>query len=464
MRAQKILLALFLALSPPALAGASPVTLNFVDAPVADVLRAAARLGGLGLVLDGSTAGTVTIHATAEPRDFIAQLARMYGLTVEESGGTLFVSSAVNQPHLRRTYTFPVQYGAPERLAEMINLSLGEAGKTRTASKEDKNKGVAAPEAADTPTRVTAAVDSQSLVLYGTASEAESVRALLKEIDVPARQVSLEAKVLSLTNDASRELGVEWDWSSLPQTPEVTESWETLRHTETTADGRRATVYEDVPRTEVSRSYRGSSRVPGILQFGRSANGYPFEWYYEAKLRALVTEGRAKVLSRPNVTTLAGREAVIEIGGEVPVPTIEATDRATTTSFVYHKAGIILRYTPWVAEDGHITAEVHTEVSSPAYVADLKAYRFQKRSADTTVRLRDGETMVIGGLISSDEAKSMSKVPFLGDLPILGPFFRSERKSKSNSEIVIFLTAHVRDDSKHTGREIQNGNQDSDRR
>ena len=78
----------------------------------------------------------------------------------------------------------------------------------------------------------------------------------------------------------------------------------------------------------------------------------------------------------------------------------------------------------------------------------MKAYRFQSRSADTTVRLRDGETMVIGGLIGSEEAKTLSKVPFLGDLPILGAFFRNVKKSKTDSEIMIFLTAHVLDDNR----------------
>jgi type IV pilus assembly protein PilQ len=94
-----------------------------------------------------------------------------------------------------------------------------------------------------------------------------------------------------------------------------------------------------------------------------------------------------------------------------------------------------------------VTAQVHTEVSSPIYVDSLKAYRFQNRSADTSVRLRDGETMVIGGLIGSEESKILSKVPFLGDLPILGVFFKSVSTSKTDSEIMIFLTARVVEDA-----------------
>ena len=443
-----ILPALLAALLLPLPAAAAPVSLHFVDADLATVLRAVARLGGYGLVLDGAVDGRVTIDTEAEPALFLPQLARMYGLAVEQQGTTFYISAASHRNAQRRPYVFPVRYGAPERLAAAVNLSFPAAGFEQkvTNSNSDTEKKENRPRTAAQSGgqgRVTCDADSQSLIFYGTPDEAEAVRELLRTLDVPARQVSLEAKVVSLSKDASRELGVEWNWSALPQTPEVSESWETRRHITTTADGKRVTEYEDLPKREVRRTFRGGSAIPGILQFGRGPEGYPFEFYYEANLHALVSEGKAKLLSRPNVTTLTGLEAVIEIGGEVPVPTTETTDRATTTSFTYQKAGIILRYTPWVSDDGSITALVHTEVSSPLYVADLKAYRFQKRSADTTVRLRDGETMVIGGLIGSEEARSLSKIPFLGDLPVLGAFFRNERKSKEDSEIMMFLTAHV---------------------
>ena len=153
------------------------------------------------------------------------------------------------------------------------------------------------------------------------------------------------------------------------------------------------------------------------------------------------------MLARPNVTTVQGREALINIGAEVPVPRTTMSDHVTTSAIDYREAGIILRYTPRVTGDGTITARVHTEVSTPVYVEELKAYRFQKRSADTTVRLRDGETMVIGGLIDSDESRSLSKIPFLGDLPVLGVFFRSVRTNKTESELMIFLTARVLDEN-----------------
>ncbi len=420
----------------PSPASAAPAALHFDDAEVAEVLQAAARLGGYGIVLDSDVRGRITVDTSAEPADLLPRVARMYGLAAELRDGVFYISSAAHAENVRQTYVFPVHYSAPEALLPAINLSLPEAGKrdsTPNSSSDTKKKEIRPRTARQTDdedaenakaqaentasrsrddTRATVGTDGQSVVLYGTPAEADATRQLLRELDVPARQVALEAKVISLTNDASRELGVTWDWSPLPQ-------------------------YEG------TRTYKDDSAIPGIVQFGRGPEGHPFEWYYEAQLHALEQAGKAKVLSRPNITTLTGREAVIEIGSEVPVPEVETTSRSTTTSFTYHKAGIILRYTPYVSDDGRITAIVHTEVSSPVYVEDLKAYRFNKRSADTSVRLKDGETMVIGGLIGSEEAKSYRKIPLLGDIPVLGAFFKNVQKSKQSSEIMIFLTARI---------------------
>ena len=420
----------------PSPASAAPVALHFDDAEVAEVLQAAARLGGYGIVLDSDVRGRITVDTSAEPADLLPRVARMYGLAAELRDGVFYISSAAHAENVRQTYVFPVHYSAPEALLPAINLSLPEAGKrdsTPNSSSDTKKKEIRPRTARQTDdedaenakaqaentasrsrddTRATVGTDGQSVVLYGTPAEADATRQLLRELDVPARQVALEAKVISLTNDASRELGITWDWSPLPQ-------------------------YEG------TRTYKDDSAIPGIVQFGRGPEGHPFEWYYEAQLHALEQAGKAKVLSRPNITTLTGREAVIEIGSEVPVPEVETTSRSTTTSFTYHKAGIILRYTPYVSDDGRITAIVHTEVSSPVYVEDLKAYRFNKRSADTSVRLKDGETMVIGGLIGSEEAKSYRKIPLLGDIPVLGAFFKNVQKSKQSSEIMIFLTARI---------------------
>ena len=291
--------------------------------------------------------------------------------------------------------------------------------------------------------RLNVDLTTNTLCFFGTENEAAIIRQLLKTIDVPGNQVSLEAKIIAIEKTAAKSLGIEWAWSELPQYPDRSHETEAVTKRVVDADGKVAIVTERLPREAIERQAGNGVKMGGIIQFGRGPEGYPFEAYYTAKLNALLINGKANILARPNITTINGHEAIINIGGSVPVPTTAVTNSTTTTSIEYRDAGIILRYTPRVNNDGFITAAVHTEVSSPVYVADVKAYRFNKRSAHTTVRLFDGETMVIGGLIGSEESKSFSKIPVLGDLPILGRFFSSIKNAKSESEIMIFLTAHI---------------------
>ena len=437
-------------------AEAEPMSLHVTDGDVRTILDSTASLGGINLVLDDAVQGTLTLHLDAvEPEEALQLIARARGLTLVRSGDAVIIGQADTiGESFYRMHVFSVKHADLKMLQQAVNLSLQQAGipaKTQNIrqgeASETGSKAVGQVESLRQKERVLVDYMTNSLLLYGSDAEAEQVQQLLDVLDVPVQQVSLEARVVAIQKDASKKLGIEWEWSKLPQYPNTTNDYESVRHSVLNADGTYTTVYEEVPRTTTERAWRSDGSVPGIVRFGHGPEGRPFEWYYAAKLQALITDGKANLLAKPNITTLQGREAVINIGGEVPVPTVATTNATTTTSISYRPSGIILRYTPRVNEDGYITAEVHTEVSSPLYVEELKAYRFQKRSADTMVRLRDGETMVIGGLIGSEESRSLSKIPFLGDLPILGAFFRSVRNTKADSEIMIFLTAHVLKDT-----------------
>lgn len=463
------------------IASAEAVSLEFRSADVRSVFTQLAELGGIGLVMDESVQGRVTISLTeTDPWEAAELVALTRGLSVSRRGNTLVVTThRAGGRGLYDVHVFPLEYAELESVAEAVEMAFGDnrddydykadkdsrreryyqRSQTRTftvgeSAAADRNAATYRTwqsdrwrrDDADHDRRVSCDYQTNSLIFYGTETEAEQVRRLVKELDVPAKQVALEARVLAISREAAKNLGIQWQWSSLPQYPEAETTYESRHQAVQNPDGSYRTVTVDVPKTTVTRQW--GNNFYGILQFGRGPEGQPFEFYYGATINALITNGKAKVLARPNITTIQGHEAVINIGGEVPVTETSVSNSVTTTSISYKEAGIILRYTPRVNGDGTITAEVHTEVSSPLYVEEMKAYRFQSRRADTTVRLRDGETMVIGGLIGSEEAKSLSKIPFLGDLPILGAFFRNVRRSKTDSEIMIFLTAHVLDEEK----------------
>lgn len=202
------------------------------------------------------------------------------------------------------------------------------------------------------------------------------------------KQVTLEARILSLQEDASRELGLQWKWSGLPQ-----------QNSEET-DG-------------------------GTFHLGHGYTGS-----FQGILSALCQKGKAKVLATPRIVTVPGKEGKIFIGDHIPVVTEKVSNGTTTTSTEYVDAGIRLSYTPIVGPDGVITASVHTEVSTPTLISELHNYRITSRTADTNVRLREGETLVIGGLISDEEQKRLETIPLLSKLPLLGNLFTFRSRKK----------------------------------
>lgn len=431
----------------PAQIEAAPMTLSVHEADLRSTIMLVAKTGGLNVSVDDSVKGTISISVeNVEPLRLLEIISRTKSLQlIQEAGVYIMTASSVE---VMQSYVFPIHYGDAETLRDAVIMSLdADTERLPNATTRIKNsdgsytyrytyrdddgdyrsndfKNITRKD------RVYINPEVNALVLYGTPAEYERVKNLLATLDVELKQVSVEARILAIDKNESKNLGVEWMWSTVPQFPE-----RDIEINETSSG--RVIITE-----EYTRKANGSTGY-GVIQFGRGPTGIPFEFYYGARINALVTDGKAKILSRPNVTTIQGREAVINVGSSVPVPKISSTNTATTTEFEYRDAGIILRYTPRVNADGTITAKIHTEVSTPQYVADMGAYRFNTRSAETTVTVRDGEPMIIGGLIGAEEEKSVSKIPFLGDLPILGALFRNHRKSKSESELIIFLTAHV---------------------
>ena len=194
---------------------------------------------------------------------------------------------------------------------------------------------------------------------------------------------------------------------------------------------------------------------PGSFALGQSASNTIdgnriFGWFgsysdINAQLNALVKKGDAKILSQPYIITMSGDKAEILIGGEIPVP-VNTGDNAISVE--WREYGIKLNIEPNVMQDNAVDSKIDTEVSSLDWSSAIAANGsngskipgMRSRKATTHVQMRPGMTMAIGGLISSDESKTIQKIPLLGDIPILGQFFRSTAKSRERREIIILLT------------------------
>ena len=428
------------------------VTMNIVDSEVREVLTSLASIGGVNIVADDSVNGKITVQlAGVSFQEALDIITKTKGLQYQTIGNTIIVGTKNNMSAgFGQLHVFHLKFANPDDVVNAAKLALGLGGSTESSSTENSTQTTTTSNTNSTTSnndgKTTAEISgnltvdkaTNSLLFYGTASEAQKVRAVLDQIDIPYEQVSLEAQVMSINKTDSKNLGIEWEWSKAPQ---YYEEYTPEKITIDATTGKTTSI-EPAEITKRASSFNKGT-TGGIISFGRNPEGLPFEFYYAAKINALINNGKANILSKPKITTINGKEATINIGGEVPIPTLTVSDNTTTTTYEYKETGIILKYTPRVNDDGYITAKIHTEVSTPTYDADTKAYRFNKRSADTQVRLKDGETMVIGGLIGSDESKVMSKIPFLGDLPILGRFFSNVNNSKNESEVIIFVTARI---------------------
>lgn len=239
----------------------------------------------------------------------------------------------------------------------------------------------------------------------------------LLEMEHPS-QIRLEAQIIEIGSNYAKDLGIQY-WSQTPEKQDETTTGITV--------GTAGIFYggEDF----------SSSRKHGGWLGSHVAN-------VNVTLQALINQGKARILSRPSITTLSGKNANILIGGRIPVP---ISDGNGNVSVDWREYGIRLNIEPKVDSEDKITSKIHAEVSTLDKASSVKIDSYSipgilSREADTEVNVHSGMTMVIGGLINSEDSKSISKIPLLGDLPIIGRFFQHTSKSRDNRELIILIT------------------------
>ena len=163
-----------------------------------------------------------------------------------------------------------------------------------------------------------------------------------------------------------------------------------------------------------------------------------------AALNALITQGKARILSRPNISTLSGEKARILIGGSIPIP----TNNDGSISIEWKEYGVKLDIEPVADQMNKITSKVHAEVSRLDYANGITQNGFHipalaTREAEAVIHVSNGMSMVIGGLLNSEDGKSVSKIPLLGNIPILGEFFKHTSRTRDKRELIIIITPHL---------------------
>lgn len=246
----------------------------------------------------------------------------------------------------------------------------------------------------------------------------------LLEMEHPS-QIRLEAQIIEINSDYTKNLGIQY-WSQTPGS-------------NSNSGNSTGNPNSGITVGTAGLFYGGedfsSARKHGGWLGSHVAN-------VNVTLQALINEGKARILSRPSITTMSGKTANILIGGRIPIP---VSDGNGNVSIDWHEYGMKLNIEPVVDSEDKITSKVHAEVSTLDYSHGVKIDSFSvpgiaTREAESEVNVRSGMTMAIGGLINSEDAKIVSKIPLLGDLPIIGRFFRHTSNTRDKREVIILIT------------------------
>lgn len=444
------LLFLLLSLCAPAIAAQPRITVDVRDANISDVIAMLALESGRNIVADESVKpDKVTLHLTnVSFEDALSVLVHSHDLEVHREGAVLIIGSALSMnrryagvaDHLgTQTVILPLRHAKADDVSKALTDALS-AGTVVVADKRTGAVIISADVASVARARsLTAALDAPGYGATGTTSAHAFALRYLRPSDLAAQLKSVLADGSFIADDRQNAVVVTGN-----------------AETQEAAAAFLASV--DVPAPQVMFEVKVADLQPqndqsnvGFQFGGLDLSGKPFPGgatyaftknaiAVNATLNALVTSGHATILATPKLVTLNNREASLLIGQTYPVVFYDSKIGGQQVQFV--DIGVKLRLTPTIGSDGSVTAEMHPEYSAiQSFVGGYPV--LANRKVDSTLRVRDSETIVLGGLLRDIDSDTVSKVPYLGDIPVFGSLFKNREHTRERDEVVFLITPHV---------------------
>ncbi len=406
------------------------LSLNFQDIDVRSVLQLIADFTDLNLVASDTVQGNITLRLQNVPWDQALDLVlKTKGLDKRQVGNVLLVAPA-DEIAARERQELESQRQIAELAPlrrELIQVNYAKAADIARLFQSVTENGSGATEE-----RGSIAVDDRtnSIIAYQTQERLDELRRIVMQLDIPVRQVMIEARIVEANVDYDKSLGVRWGGTQI------------------FANGRGAVYGNDDLGDEGGDSGEDSNGNFPFVDLGvanRTAGigiGYVTDnLILDLELSAMEKTGNGEVVSQPKVVTSDKETAKILKGSEIPYQEASSSG-ATSTSF--KEAALSLEVTPQITPDNRIIMEVKVTKDAPDFQNMLDGVPpINKNEVNAKVLVNDGETIVIGGVFSNTQSKSVDKVPFLGDLPYLGRLFRRDTVTNEKSELLIFLTPRI---------------------
>ncbi|MGN2410995.1 type IV pilus secretin PilQ [Pseudomonas syringae] len=397
------------------------LSLNFQDIDVRSVLQLIADFTNLNLVASDTVQGGITLRLQNVPWDQALDLVlKTKGLDKRKIGSVLLVAPADEIAARERQ-----ELESLKQIAELAPLrrELLQVNYAKAADIAKLFQSVTSAES-KTDERGSITVDDRTnnIIAYQTQDRLDELRRIVSQLDIPVRQVMIEARIVEANVDYDKELGVRWGGAT---NTSGSSNWST--GTSTGGSTANSSTFVDM----------GAANATSGIGLGFLTNNTMLD----LELTAMEKTGNGEIVSQPKVVTSDKETAKILKGTEVPYQE-SSSSGATTVSF--KEASLSLEVTPQITPDNRIIMEVKVTKDEPDYVnAVLGVPPIKKNEVNAKVLISDGETIVIGGVFSNTQSKSVDKVPFLGDVPYLGRLFRRDVVSESKSELLVFLTPRI---------------------
>jgi type IV pilus assembly protein PilQ len=407
------------------------LSLNFQDIEVRSVLATLAEFTGLNLVASDSVTGRVTLNLNDVPWDQALELIlQSQGLSSREQGNVIVVAPASELADLERqelearnqretlsplvTEFIEIKYARAEDLAQLLRGGEGDGFGLLT------ERG-----------RVSIDNRTNTLLVQDTADQVRDIVRTIDRLDVAVRQVQIEARIVIARDTASRELGINWGMSSTRGFQEGDDGVFTRR---------------DINPNGINRAQGGLAVDLGAA----TGPGTGFSFGYlsgdillDLELRALESEGKSQTISQPRIITANQRTARISQGEERAFQSVDGNDNPDTE---FKEAELSLEVTPQITPDNRIIMDLVIKNDSFRESEFGGEPPIDTNQIETQVLVDNGQTVVLGGILTTEELRQIAKTPLLGDIPLLGRLFRYTEESNEKVELLVFITPRLLDD------------------
>lgn len=411
---------------------AEPIVIDYSEAELQSALRTLAVKAGVNLILGDDVTGKITVHLeNVSYEDAMKLIVESKGYAYIKDKNIIRITSKASleaEPVEVRVRT--LNYAKAEDVKKTIEPVLTKQGKVQIDTR------------------------SNTIILSDTPSNLAKVMPLLDTLDTQTPQVMIEAKFVETTKNPKKDLGINWSETVLGH--EVTAGGSAQSSSDPANPYQVVTDANNKPVSgfQFAKPAGGSLLSPwkagiGLLDAGRA--GLVFSY--------LSQDADTELLANPRVVTTDNGKAKIAIATQYPIPQFaysESKGSFTISGFEYKDIGIVLNVTPRINKNEFITLEVAPEAGSQAGVANFQGVNIpiiDNRTASTTVLIKSGYTLAIGGLMRQDSSDQYTKVPLMGDIPGIGALFRSKSLSKTKRDLLIFLTPTIVMPNAQTGLE-----------